>query len=133
MVTIWPLYEGSVRTSWYPVMDVLKTTSPKAVPRAPYASPRNARPSSSMSTAGSATDPPGACGGKFNVERGMRAAIWRTRRCVSSSPPGVPPGTSDFVRARIEETHDQDRPVGGEGLAEEAPGMYPFARAEPNR
>ncbi len=28
MTTIWPAYEGSVQISWYPVMQVLKTTSP---------------------------------------------------------------------------------------------------------
>jgi hypothetical protein len=35
MVTICPVYDGSVSTSWYPVMEVLNTTSPKAVPAAP--------------------------------------------------------------------------------------------------
>jgi hypothetical protein len=87
IVTICPLYEGSVRTSWYPVMEVLKTTSPNAVPRAPYASPRNARPSSSMRTAACATGAPGAGVGKFNVEREMRRGIWRTAFALSSKRP----------------------------------------------
>jgi len=39
MVTICPLYDGSVRISWYPISDVLKQTSPSCVPSAPNASP----------------------------------------------------------------------------------------------
>src|ERR1035441_9591885 len=31
MTTIWPAYEGSAQISWYPVMQVLKTTSPDVV------------------------------------------------------------------------------------------------------
>src|SRR5881398_3230834 len=55
MVTSCPVYDGSVRTSWYPVIEVLNTTSPNAVPAAPYTSPWKVRPSSSISTAGSPT------------------------------------------------------------------------------
>src|SRR6185436_7257773 len=51
MVTIWPAYEGSVRTSWYPVMLVLNTTSPCASPDAPAATPRYQVPSSRASVA----------------------------------------------------------------------------------
>src|SRR5215213_8616529 len=52
MHTICPAYEGSVRTSWYPDIDVLKTISPHASPSAPHARPRKARPSSRTSKAG---------------------------------------------------------------------------------
>src|SRR5260370_5320359 len=51
MQTICPAYEGSVRTSWYPVIAVLKTTSPSPATSAPRATPTNARPSSSTSAA----------------------------------------------------------------------------------
>src|SRR6266568_1092652 len=51
MQTIWPAYEGSVRTSWYPVIAVLKTTSPSPTTSAPSGAPTKARPSSSTSTA----------------------------------------------------------------------------------
>src|SRR5947209_6717960 len=51
MHTIWPAYEGSVRTSWYPVIAVLKTTSPSPITAAPSGVPTNARPSSSTSAA----------------------------------------------------------------------------------
>src|SRR6266567_6602012 len=46
MHTICPAYEGSVSTSWYPVMAVLKTTSPSPSTSAPRARPRKERPSS---------------------------------------------------------------------------------------
>ena len=49
--TIWPRYDGSVSVSWYPVMLVQNTTSPRARPCAPYGTPRNALPSSSIRTA----------------------------------------------------------------------------------
>src|SRR5215218_7795231 len=52
MHTICPAYEGSVKTSWYPDIDVLKTISPHASATAPHARPRNALPSSSTSSAG---------------------------------------------------------------------------------
>src|SRR5687768_7553669 len=51
IVTIWPAYEGSVSTSWYPVMLVLNTTSPRASPAAPAATPRYQVPSSRTSMA----------------------------------------------------------------------------------
>src|SRR5947209_12398137 len=51
MQTIWPAYEGSVRTSWYPVIAVLKTTSPSPITAAPSGVPTKARPSSSTSAA----------------------------------------------------------------------------------
>src|SRR5579859_989772 len=51
MQTIWPAYEGSVRTSWYPVIAVLKTTSPSPMTSAPSGAPTKARPSSSTSAA----------------------------------------------------------------------------------
>src|SRR5688572_325958 len=51
IVTICPLYEGSVRISWYPVIDVWKTTSPSDVPDAPKARPVKTVPSSSASLA----------------------------------------------------------------------------------
>src|SRR5712691_3681187 len=51
MQTIWPAYEGSVSTSWYPVIEVLKTTSPSPMTSAPSAAPTKARPSSRTSAA----------------------------------------------------------------------------------
>src|SRR5947209_4274351 len=51
MQTIWPAYEGSVRTSWYPVIAVLNTTSPSPITGAPSGVPTKARPSSSTSAA----------------------------------------------------------------------------------
>src|SRR5581483_9145811 len=51
MHTIWPAYEGSVRTSWYPVMAVLNTTSPSPTTSAPSDAPTNALPSSKTSAA----------------------------------------------------------------------------------
>src|SRR5258708_19180839 len=51
MHTICPAYEGSVRTSWEPVIAVLKTTSPSPTASAPRASPTNALPSSSTRAA----------------------------------------------------------------------------------
>src|ERR1043165_124884 len=51
MQTIWPAYDGSVSTSWYPVIDVLKTISPHTSPSAAHARPRNVRPSSSAKSA----------------------------------------------------------------------------------
>ena len=35
MTTTWRWYEGSVRVSWYPLMPVENTASPKVVPMAP--------------------------------------------------------------------------------------------------
>src|SRR5487761_195538 len=51
MHSIWPAYDGSVRTSWYPVIAVLKTTSPTPMTSAPSGVPTNARPSSSTRAA----------------------------------------------------------------------------------
>src|ERR1700675_3654507 len=51
MHTIWPAYDGSVSTSWYPVIAVLKTTSPSPTTSAPRASPTKALPSSSTRAA----------------------------------------------------------------------------------
>src|ERR1700682_4367209 len=51
MQTICPAYDGSVSTSWYPVIAVLKTTSPSPTTGAPSATPTNARPSSSTRAA----------------------------------------------------------------------------------
>src|ERR1700688_439673 len=51
MHSIWPAYDGSVRTSWYPVIAVLKTTSPSPTTSAPSAEPTNALPSSSTRAA----------------------------------------------------------------------------------
>src|ERR1700686_780872 len=51
MQTICPAYDGSVSTSWYPVIAVLKTTSPSPTTSAPRASPTNALPSSSTRAA----------------------------------------------------------------------------------
>src|SRR6202790_1485833 len=51
MQTICPAYDGSVSTSWYPVIAVLKTTSPSPTTSAPNATPTNARPSSSTRAA----------------------------------------------------------------------------------
>src|SRR5258708_36237677 len=47
MHTICPAYEGSVRTSWEPVIAVLKAAPPTPTASAPRASPTNALPSSS--------------------------------------------------------------------------------------
>ncbi len=52
IVTICPVYEGSVRTSWYPLMAVLKTTSPPRSPSAPKEVPSRTVPSSRASLAG---------------------------------------------------------------------------------
>ena len=51
-VTIWRQYDGSVKISWYPVIAVLKTTSPMVLPSAPTEDPRNMVPSCSARTAG---------------------------------------------------------------------------------
>src|SRR2546430_8034080 len=51
MHTIGPAYEGSVSTSWYPVMAVWKTTSPSPATSAPRGAPTKARPSSRTSAA----------------------------------------------------------------------------------
>src|SRR5438270_7084680 len=51
MQIIWPAYEGSVRTSWYPVIAVLKTTSPSPMKSAPSGAPTKERPSSSTRAA----------------------------------------------------------------------------------
>src|ERR1019366_4144703 len=51
MTTIWPAYEGSVQISWYPVMQVLKTTSPDVagLSGAPKSHPSWTAPDSSAS------------------------------------------------------------------------------------
>ena len=51
IVTICPAYDGSVSTSWYPVMLVLNTTSPLVSPGAPADTPRYQVPSSSARVA----------------------------------------------------------------------------------
>ena len=51
MVMICPLYEGSVKTSWYPVMAVLNTTSPTVSPSYPRARPSKIVPSASANNA----------------------------------------------------------------------------------
>src|ERR1700682_1895801 len=53
MTTIWPAYEGSESTSWYPVMQVLMTTSPVDWVACPPRSPSTGKPSSSTRTIGS--------------------------------------------------------------------------------
>src|SRR6202158_1729167 len=53
MTTIWPAYEGSESTSWYPVMHVLITTSPVAWVACPPHSPNRVKPSSRTRTIGS--------------------------------------------------------------------------------
>src|SRR2546421_12796206 len=53
MTTIWPAYEGSDKTSWYPDMQVLMTTSPLACVARPPRSPTSTNPSSSRRTIGS--------------------------------------------------------------------------------
>src|SRR3979411_1471862 len=53
MTTICPAYEGSESTSWYPVMQVLITTSPEAGAACPPRSPKTVKPSSRTSTIGS--------------------------------------------------------------------------------
>src|SRR5436853_6998368 len=50
MTTSWPAYDGSDRTSWYPLMHVLKTTSPPASVALPPRSPESMKPSSSTSS-----------------------------------------------------------------------------------
>src|SRR6266849_593475 len=45
-MTIWPEYDGSVNTSWYPVSAVLKTTSPERSAGAPKLLPSKTVPSS---------------------------------------------------------------------------------------
>src|SRR5262249_60672714 len=60
-VMIWPAYDGSVRISSYPVMAVLKQTSPTAWPVAPSPKPSSTVPSASTKSAvglGSAQDSP---------------------------------------------------------------------------
>src|SRR5665213_2640786 len=57
MHNIWPAYDGSVRTSSYPVIAVLKTTSPSPKTSAPSAAPTNALPSSSTRAACLFMDP----------------------------------------------------------------------------
>src|SRR4029453_9251865 len=58
MHTICPLYEGSVSTSWYPLIAVLNTTSPTASPRAPSGSPPKMRPSATAEAAATPRRPP---------------------------------------------------------------------------
>src|SRR3979411_46148 len=53
MTTICPAYEGSESTSWYPVMQVLITTSPEAWVACPPRSPSTVKPSSRTRTIGS--------------------------------------------------------------------------------
>src|SRR6202162_3956973 len=53
MTTICPAYEGSESTSWYPVMQVLITTSPVAWVAWPPRSPNTVKPSSRTRTIGS--------------------------------------------------------------------------------
>ena len=62
--TIWRQYDGSVRISWYPVIAVLNTTSPVAMPSAPMERPRNRLPSSSASRASRFIQAPPAQNGK---------------------------------------------------------------------
>ena len=52
IVTICLAYDGSVKISWYPVIPVLKQTSPNVFPIAPNALPKNVAPSSSIRIAG---------------------------------------------------------------------------------
>src|SRR6266705_7020250 len=51
MIMICSRYEGSVRSSGYPIIDVLKTTSPEASVGAPKPFPRRIVPSSRANTA----------------------------------------------------------------------------------
>src|SRR6476659_4359457 len=51
MHTSWPLKDGSVLTSWYPVIVVVKTTSPAESVSAPNPRPRKTRPSARASAA----------------------------------------------------------------------------------
>src|ERR1700693_2273250 len=53
MTTICPAYDGSESTSWYPVMQVLITTSPVAWVAWPPRSPSTVNPSSRTRTMGS--------------------------------------------------------------------------------
>src|SRR5258708_7401587 len=53
MTTICPAYDGSESTSWYPVMQVLITTSPLAWVAWPPRSPSTVKPSSRTRTIGS--------------------------------------------------------------------------------
>src|ERR1035437_7926584 len=58
MTMIWPAYEGSLMISWYPLMQVLNTTSPSlAATPAPNRKPSHTAPDSSASrpATGSAT------------------------------------------------------------------------------
>src|SRR2546427_13301218 len=57
MTTICPAYEGSVRTSWYPVMLVLKTASPETRPGAPKEEPSKTEPSHRTRNALSVNEP----------------------------------------------------------------------------
>src|ERR1700690_486362 len=52
IVTICPKYEGSVRISWYPVMEGLKTHSPAIEASAPKAIRRKTLPSCRATAAG---------------------------------------------------------------------------------
>src|SRR5688500_9876186 len=51
MQTIWPRKEGSVLTSWYPVIVVVNTASPTAGTGAPKPRPRRTSPSASARAA----------------------------------------------------------------------------------
>src|ERR1700682_2343545 len=53
MTTICPAYDGSDSTSWYPVIQVLITTSPEACVACPPRSPTTVKPSSRIRTIGS--------------------------------------------------------------------------------
>src|SRR5229473_5085855 len=50
-VMICPAYDGSVKISWYPVIAVLKQTSPTACPAAPMPRPQNTVPSANTRAA----------------------------------------------------------------------------------
>src|SRR5437868_12811356 len=56
MVTICPVYDGSVKSSWYPVRFVVKTTSPVVLEKERRVVPGNHAPSSSSTYAGFSWD-----------------------------------------------------------------------------
>ena len=82
MTTIWRWYDGSVRVSWYPVMPVEKTISPRVRPREPHARPRKTVPSSSTSRAVllDVIGPPWRSG------RRQRPSAHRRRWCSAPDP-----------------------------------------------
>src|SRR2546428_9238539 len=106
MTTIWPAYEGSDRTSWYPDMQVLMTTSPLACVARPPRSPTSTNPSSSRRTIGS---------GMLHHPFHHDLALAQGHHDPSAQPP---PGKGRVLSPALEGgPADRTRPFPGRGCA----------------